>query len=69
MHVAPIPLELEKKLDELIRAVQDSRNAQELHFRFLDSQIPLLQNVPVVNRPLLLMATVIILLIIISYFF
>jgi hypothetical protein len=70
MHVAPIPLELEKKLGELMRAVQDSRNAQELHFRSLDGQVPPLQNMPVMNRLLLPMAmATIILLIIISYFF
>ncbi|OCL14961.1 hypothetical protein AOQ84DRAFT_421851 [Glonium stellatum] len=59
LHVAPIPFELEKRLDELKQAIQDNRNAQESHFQSLNGQIPLLQPVPVKRRLLLSMVVVV----------
>ena len=40
LHVAPIPVELEDKLEELRQAIHDNRVSQESHFRSIHWQAP-----------------------------
>ena len=69
LHVAPIPVELEDKLEELRQAIHDNRVSQELHFRSIHRQAPPVQQGQVVHGLLLpIMVSTILLFLASTYF-
>jgi len=69
LHVAPIPVELENKLEELRQAIHDNRVSQESHFRSIHRQAPPAQQGRVVYGLLLsIMVSTILLFLASTYF-
>lgn len=69
LHVAPIPVELENKLEELRQAIHDNGVSQESNFRSIHRQAPLAQQGQVMHGLLLsIMVSTILLFLASTYF-